>query len=495
MALTLVITNVPKLDNGVSTTLVLDRNGALIGRSAMADWSLPDPHSYISSTHCEIEFRDGGYVITDRSLNGTLVNSGPERMAGPHRIANGDTITIGHYDISCRLDGVDRPSGAGPAAVQAGAAPAWGGWDRAAPDPAAEQNAGWAAHAAGSDLGQGPSVWTPPPADPGARASPWSSPIASDASRGGAAVNIWEQLASSNVVDWARGGFGADKRAVPALEVHGGAGPGPAARDPFGLDSASPAPSAPVFPAPAFPAAPAPAAAETPASGWGAPQPSAPPPPAPPAAPPQPRAAPAVAAVPGPASDLWVAFLTACGVQPGDITAAPDAAMQEAGVLLRQLIAGLVVLLEARARAKAQLGAQGTALEFDGNNPLKFARAPERAIAQLLNPPERGFMGADRAIEDAFKDLQAHQMATLAAMQGALAATLDRFSPESIRGRAESHGILAKVLPGARDAELWKAYEREFEGVSRGSDEAFMDVFAKEFRTAYERAAAQMKGR
>ncbi len=488
MALTLVITNVPKLDNGVSTTLVLDRNGALIGRSAMADWSLPDPHSYISSTHCEIEFRDGGYLISDRSLNGTLVNGGPDRMSGPHRIANGDTITVGHYDISCRLDGVDRPSSAGPAAVQAGAAPAWGGWDRAASDPSADQPPGWGARAAGSDVGQGPSVWTPPPADPGARASPWSSPIASDANRGGAAVNIWEQLASSNVVDWARGGFGADKRAVPALEVHGGAGPAPAPRDPFGLDAASSAPSAPVFPAPAFPAAPAPG---TPASAWGAPQPSAPP-----VAPAQPRPTPpAAAAVPGPPGDIWVAFLAACGVQPGDITAAPDAALQEAGVLLRQLVAGLVVLLEARARAKAQLGAQGTALEFDGNNPLKFARAPERAIAQLLNPPERGFMGADRAIEDAFKDLQAHQMATLAAMQGALTATLDRFSPESIRSRAESHGILAKVLPGARDAELWKAYEREFEGVSRGSDEAFMDVFAKEFRTAYERAAAEMKGR
>ena len=51
------------------------------------------------------------------------------------------------------------------------------------------------------------------------------------------------------------------------------------------------------------------------------------------------------------------------------------------------------------------------------------------------------------------------------------------------------------MLPGARDAELWKAYEREFEGVSRGSDEAFMDVFAKEFRTADERAAAEIKGR
>ena len=148
---------------------------------------------------------------------------------------------------------------------------------------------------------------------------------------------------------------------------------------------------------------------------------------------------------------------------------------------------------DTRARAKAQLGAQGTSLEFDGNNPIKFARTPEQALVQLLNPPERGFMTADRAVEDAFRDLQAHQMATLAAMQGALSTTLKRFSPGSIRQRAEKGGLLSKILPGARDAALWQAYEREFEGVARGSDEAFMDVFAKEFRTAYEKAAADMK--
>jgi type VI secretion system FHA domain protein len=159
------------------------------------------------------------------------------------------------------------------------------------------------------------------------------------------------------------------------------------------------------------------------------------------------------------------------------------------------MTAGMVVLMEARARAKAQLGAANTSLEFDGNNPLKFARSPERAAAQLLNPAERGFMPADRAIEDSFRDLQAHQMATLAAMQGALAATLARFSPSSIRGRAETRGLLAKILPSAREATLWQAYEREFEGVAKGSDEAFMEVFAREFRTAYERQSAEMKAK
>jgi type VI secretion system FHA domain protein len=116
-------------------------------------------------------------------------------------------------------------------------------------------------------------------------------------------------------------------------------------------------------------------------------------------------------------------------------------------------------------------------------------------LTQLLNPPERGFMAPERAVDDTFQDLQAHQMATLAAMQGALRSTLDRFSPEAIRQRAETRGVLAKILPGARNAALWEAYEREFEGVAKGSDEAFMDVFAKAFKAAYDKASAEMKRR
>ena len=50
---------------------------------------------------------------------------------------------------------------------------------------------------------------------------------------------------------------------------------------------------------------------------------------------------------------------------------------------------------------------------------------------------------------------------------------------------------MAKILPSARDAALWKAYEKEFGGVVQGSDEAFMDMFAKEFRRAYEEIAGQ----
>ncbi len=43
------------------------------------------------------------------------------------------------------------------------------------------------------------------------------------------------------------------------------------------------------------------------------------------------------------------------------------------------------------------------------------------------------------------------------------------------------------MLPAFRDAALWRHYEREFVAVKKESDEAFMEVFAKEFRKAYER--------
>jgi type VI secretion system FHA domain protein len=333
------------------------------------------------------------------------------------------------------------------------------------------------------------SVWAEAAA-PVSPSSDWSSPVSASAADPSAA-DVWGKLAEGNTVDWSRGGFGQAPAAVSLS-------PAPA-KDPFGLSSR---PAEGGFgPATAAPAAPAAhdwdgaAARLASAPQWG-PATAAPTPPpetrpatVPPVAP-RPATAPAAGSA---AEGGFGALLAGAGLSPSDIKADPQTALAAAGDVLRRLVAGMVVMMEARARAKAQLGAQSTSLEFDGNNPLKFARSPEGALAQLINPPERGFMPADRAVEDAFRDLQAHQMATILAMQGALAATLARFSPAAIRERAEMRGVLAKIIPAARDAELWKAYEREFEGVARGSDEAFMDVFAKEFKNAYERTAADMK--
>ena len=386
VALTLQVRNISQLSNGGPLSVVLDRRSATIGRASSTDWSLPDADLHISGRHCDILFRNGGYELVDNSTNGTFVNDDAKRLSGPHALRDGDLIRIGKYEVVARLG---PPPGSVPR------------------DPTIPPVAAIAAPPAPAPL---------PPGDD----------------------DIWNKFASSNSIDWKRGGFG------------------------------TPTPA----PQPAPP--PQPQAIATPIAQ------------AVPVAQPVPASAPQPITAAAASGGSLEAFLAGAGMERDAVQQDPAAALQQAGMLLRGLVAGMVVMLEARARAKSQMGAQGTGLEISGNNPLKFARSPEQALRHILNPAERGFMGADLAVEDGWRDLQAHQLATLKAMQGALRSTLERFSPKSIRGRAETRGMLEKILPGARDAALWKAYEREFSGVAFDSDEAFMDMFAKEFRKAYD---------
>lgn len=543
MTLTLRVRNTAQLDNGQPTEFVLHKRGAIVGRSPTCDWSLPDPRNYISSRHCEVVFKGDGYELKDLSTNGTFLNGCPDRMPPVWKIADGDVFLIGQYEVVAALSGeaaaaVERASEAQAAAAQSN----WGGWDAQAvgvggipvPPPPAVDSGGWDSppsapsggggwdNAPSSPASGGSASWQPqvgpslarpdahrsggfgaPPSAPSpvsggggwapaARApdapvaSTWEAqiaapPPASDWSsaapdRPAAATpdDIWGKIAEGNVVDWARGGFGQ---------------PVAAKADPLGLSKPAPSASLPK-PAPqmarldsndgwaATPAASAPAAVAAPE----------PPTLAPGHVPPEPTIRP----MPDAGAGL-AAFAAAAGIDPAALKGAPPETLDRAGRLFHRLIAGLVVMVEARARAKSQMGAEATSLEFDGNNPIKFARAPEQAVLQLLNPAERGFMDGDRAIEDAFFDLQSHQMATLKAMQGALKAALDRFSPASINARAEAKGLFQRIMPGARDAARWQAYEREFSGVAKDSDEAFMDVFAKEFRKAYEEQSRQRR--
>ncbi|WP_294321268.1 type VI secretion system-associated FHA domain protein TagH [uncultured Sphingomonas sp.] len=448
--------------------LAIDRRDATIGRADGCDWMLADPTRHLSSRHFDIRFDGSDYRLTDRSTNGTFLADSGQRVSPDHVIRDGDRFTAGPFTILARID---RP---------ATAAGGWGGWNDTTPPAPASAKDGWApAETGAASPGWGPpptagrsggsagwqpqtgpslarpeahrapaTAWGPPPerasgwATPAAPAAPvvstWDSagPVPDPASAWSSAApdrppapspdDLWGRIAEGNVVDWARGGFGQ---------------PVEAPRDPLGLR-----------------------------------QPPTPPPP--------PASAPAVthAPPPPPATGDGDAFVAALGIDPARLS--PEAA-ERGALLFRRLVAGLVVMLEARARAKAQLGAEATAYSPEGHNPLKFARSPDDALTMLLGAEQPGFMPPDRAVEDAFRDLQSHQVATLRAMQGALRTTLERFAPSAIRARAKDGGVLERVLPSARDAALWQAYEREFGGVAQGSDEAFLDMFAKEFREAY----------
>jgi type VI secretion system FHA domain protein len=395
MILTLSIRNPDSLAGKGEPEFRLAGGDAIIGRSKACDWSLPDDKNYISSRHCQVSFRDGGYYLKDISTNGTLLNGGSERMAGERKIEPGDVFLIGQYQIVAALnEGAEETTAVESAAAApalAEAAPAFAGststWSRGADGAISSAEA------------QAPVAPSPAQREPVAQRSGTSSEEEDEPSE------AFTQFISANDLDWARSGFG-------------GA-------------SAAPAPSD--------------------------------------------------------GSDPVEAFMSSAGLQRSDSTLSPAELMARAGGLLRRLVSGMVVMVESRARAKSQMGAESTSLQVEGNNPIKFARTPDAALKQLLNPKERGFMEAEKAVEDGYYDLQSHQVATLAAIPGSLKATLERFSPGSIKRRAENMGVLTRVIPAMRDAALWHNYEREFAKVAAESDEAFMEVFAKEFRKYYDK--------
>jgi type VI secretion system protein len=451
MTLILSVPGRTKLDNGESAQLLLDRHGAVIGRSAHADWSLPDPKNHVSSRHCEISYRNGVYLLSDRSTNGTFVNGSAERLGAMHAIRDGDRITIGGYELLASLPDEHGRSGA-PMARETGAAPdaGWEDWapasDADGPSSDAWSGAGVDADVESADpaAARASHSWTDPA--PVRDTSPWASePRKADAPP---ASDIWGQLTRDNDIAWVAEDFSTTPDVMAAWSPPLMANVPPEPDKDAAFDAASPPTNESAI------------SATTPAEWHG-----------------------------------WEAFVKSAGL-PIEMARSPQPALlAAAGAALRQLVTGLVLMVEARARAKAQLGAEGTSLELDGNNPLKFIRSPDRALLQLLEPAQLGFMPAGRAIEDAFQDLQAHQLATLGAMSGALHATLARFAPAAIRDRQQARKRWRRWLPGARDAALWRAYEQQFEGVIRGADEAFMDVFAKEFRGAYEHHVAEMKRR
>lgn len=81
-------------------------HGGVIGRSADADWSLPDEQRLISGRHAEVTFDGGAFFLTDVSSNGIeLKQEGLGlRKYEPYRIRQGDIFRLGRTEIRASFD-------------------------------------------------------------------------------------------------------------------------------------------------------------------------------------------------------------------------------------------------------------------------------------------------------------------------------------------------------------------------------------------------------
>ena len=268
-----------------------------------------------------------------------------------------------------------------------------------------------------------------------------------------------------------------------------------AVEDPFGLDDLAPLVPAPAPPAAAPPASPPPDLSAMPAASPFAEPDDLPPAPVPPApvvpAPPVAMAPPPPIAAPADPGDLMAAFLRGARMEdarPAD----PAAAMEQLGAAFRAMVSGLRQALIARASIKGEFRIEQTMLRARGNNPLKFSAGDDDALGALVGTGRRSDMPPAEAVADSLRDMRLHELASMAAMQAAVRALLDRFDPAPLRAEGEKAG---GMLPAQKRARAFEAFEKLHGEVSRALADDFDSVFGKAFARAYEQAMTEAAGK
>ncbi|MDH0894053.1 type VI secretion system-associated FHA domain protein TagH [Pseudomonas sp. GD03985] len=190
--------------------------------------------------------------------------------------------------------------------------------------------------------------------------------------------------------------------------------------------------------------------------------------------------------------DLRAAFARGCGVAPSSLPAVSTEFMENLGRLFSEMTAGTVRLIHARSAAKHEMRAGVTIIATQGNNPLKFSPDGQSAIVHLLGTRFPGFMAPQRAIEDAFDDLAAHQVALLAGSRSAMYELVGRFSPERIERRCSEPSALESMLPALRRSRLWSLYAADFAEIAGAAREELETLLENAFARAYEQEIEQI---
>lgn len=180
--------------------------------------------------------------------------------------------------------------------------------------------------------------------------------------------------------------------------------------------------------------------------------------------------------------DFWTRFSQALGIGlDGLDQEAREALALNAGHLLRQCVGGLQQNLHTRSELKNEVRLSQTTLQGAQRNPLKSAVDAGDALSALLRPNRAGQLPAEQAVYRAFHDLQAHQVALLAASRAAVRATLEHFSPEQMSLRFERDNPPWLATSGAR----WRAYGRHHQALRQDNDWCER-LLARDFAQAYE---------
>ena len=488
MPLTLTITSAHPGLAGMRQSKVFETRGGTIGRNQGNDWVLLDTERFISGSHAKVQYRDGSYFLHDTSTNGVFLNGSTQPIGQGNAVPlrDGDQISIGVYEILVRVEpetGIEPPP-------------------LAAAQPVVMPSALPVRPIAPEKLDTGLAT-----EDPLAALDRFLEPTGSTPVRGIPASKSPAVTQAPPGPSFDQGSRLEDFFAPPKSRKDGGLIP--ADWDDPGFSSEASAPPRPLdrqsmeTPVPFLPPGKRPSALDQGASlypplfGAGGVEPPERPnmPPGSVGQPPQlrqsPPTTPTLVATGG---DGLEQFLSGAGLADVHIPPEQSAALMPAlGGMFRELVKGLMDVLMARSQLKSEFRMSMTTVRPEENNPLKFSVDVEEALRVLLSKQGPAYLPPMQAVQEAVRDMQAHQIALMAGMQAAALGLLERFEPQAIERDAGRGSKLGTLTPAGRKAKAWDLYVQQYQTIAKEAEENLRRLIGEDFVRAYEERVARYK--
>lgn len=405
-----------------------------IGRSSQCSWSLPDPERVISSQHARIEQSNGQFLLFDTSTNGVFVNRSvtPLKKEHPHPLSDGDIVVIGDYEIKISLITQDASVQTVPenevelnvaAAALAGVA---GGNDVDFGVPAGQVVPTMAAASLDSTLNAGlnDAFALPHAVAIGVEAAPVVELPATPASTVNTAAVI--------PADW-----GSQFGTPSVAAIHTAEPDGPV-----------PSQVTPISPLSQVPPSPNPLTDE---------------------------------------SGCLEAFLDGLGISAEQVAQENKALWwRNLGVITKDSLNGLMDSLHKRSEFKETSRINQTTFRRYENNPLKFSSDLDDLIHNLLERKSAGFLPPERAVKEAFYDLESHEAGLLAGVDGAVAALMKLLDPDLIVSRSDRSGGFLGRFQSLESPQHWNRYRQIYSELAKELNDGGKAFYFEDFSKAYE---------
>ena len=183
---------------------------------------------------------------------------------------------------------------------------------------------------------------------------------------------------------------------------------------------------------------------------------------------------------------LKQAFLRGAGLAPDAVGQLTPEMMELLGKLMAGSLQSIIDQLEQRSLVKQEVKADVTMVVVRNNNPLKFFPDSQTVLTQMLRKKMPGFMEPLESIEDANRNLRAHQRGVVEGAKASMAAMMQRLHPERFEQAQPVSGIIDKVLPSLRRSAIWSMYKKTYKRALSESHDQFKLVFGDAFIAAYE---------